>query len=232
MKLTAFFAAFALVCAGNALAIDLSSGHSTHSWSDGLGAYDCPGTQKWLQEPDPAGNLLACQDDVTIGFRAQAADDFMGDGDNLRSIGWWGGYWNGSPAPPDAFEVSFFLKAFGDCPGEMIYQEVDANYHETLVGTDGDYCIELDELIPKVDGENYEVSIVAVLIFPPQWGWATSLQGNGKQCCFRSEYFSFPDWVPGNTVFGSIYELSFVLFNDGATPVEESSWSGIKDLYR
>ncbi len=220
------------VAAGGAQALETHMGPSTHSWGDGLGAYDCPGVEKWLQGPDPDGSLTAAQDDVTIGFRAQTADDFMGDGETLKSIGWWGGYWNGSPAPPDAFEIQLFLKAFGDCPGEMVYQEVDAEYHESLVGSDADYCIELDEPLLKAEGENYSMSITALLVFPPQWGWATSLEGNGKQCCFRSEYFSFPDWVPGDQVFGVIYEMAFVLFNEGASPVEKSSWTSIKDQYR
>jgi hypothetical protein len=231
MKLTAFFAAFALVFAGSAMALDLSSGHQTHNWSDGLGAYDCPGVAKWLQEPDPAGNLISVQYDATIQFETRAADDFMGDGEYMVSFGWWGGYWNGSPVPPESMNFRIWAKAFGDCPGELLYEENDPNYHETLVGLDADYCIELDTPFLKADGENYMVGIQPVLVFPPQTGWATAIGGNGKQVCFQSDYFAYTDWVPGDVVFGSFYECAMVLFNEGGTPVEESSWGAIKALY-
>ncbi len=213
MKTTSLFGLLWCVLAGSALALDIQSGEQSRIWSDGRGVWDCPGLEKWYQPPDPAGNLLASQDDTTIPFRAEVADDFMGDGQYIWSIGWWGGYWGGSPRPPDAFEITIYAKATGDCPGEVLYQEVDSDYHETLVGTSADYCIELDENFYKAPGVNYQVSIVAVLNYPPQWGWAVSSQGNGKQVCFRSEYFSFPDWVPGIQVFGAFYETAFVLFN-------------------
>ncbi len=225
------FAVSTLALAGGAPAVDLRSPDVTHTWSDGLGAYDCPGKAKWLQAPAD-GNLLAAQNDETIGFYIDVADDFTGEGGFLDSFGWWGGYWNGSPSPPELFRFCIYARTVDDCPGELLYSELDSDYHETLIGSDSDYCIQLDQIFYKVDGENYSVSIVPTLAFPPQWGWAASPEGNGKQVCMRSEYFSYPDWTPGDIVYGDLLETAFVLFNAGVVSVEEHSWATIKGLYR
>ncbi len=163
-----------------------------------------------MQEPDGA-SLLSSQKDTTVPFETESADDFMGDGQLLLAIGWWGGYWGGSPVPPDAFRIRIYAKATDDCPGELLYDETIGDYHETLLGTSGEYCVNLGDPFLKADGVNYSLSIQAILNFPPQWGWATGT-GNGKQGCFRSDYFSYSDWVPWGDVLEP-YEHAFVLFN-------------------
>ena len=79
---------------------------------------------------------------------------------------------------------------------------------------------------------NPAFDITAIFCFPPQWGWANG-DGDGVEMHFRSAFFGFPDWVLGTVVFGNFREQSFILYNGdgGGTPVDETTWSGIKDLY-
>ncbi len=230
MKLVVFLAVIVLVFDA-ALALDTDSGSATRAWRD-YGAWDCPGVAKLLQEPDPSANLLAAQEDGINEFRIEAADDFPGDGGAIQSIGWWGGYWAGSPVPPDVFGIAIYAMEEDECPGDLLYSELDSDYHEILIGTDADYCVALDENFHKAVGETYQLSIVAYFTSLPQWGWASTIGGNGRQACFRSAYFGYADWTPGEVIYGQPYETAFILFNDPTDPVESHSWTTIKNLYR
>jgi hypothetical protein len=227
-KVTALFAICALAAVAANAAPQFSSGPYTVS-GDGLDAFDCTGTIKWEQPPDGASGLSS-QDDTCYPFSSECADDFMGDGNSVIGVGWYGVYWNGTPLAPDAFNVRFYSDASG-LPGTQLALTTTSNYNETA-GDPYGYCSDVDSF-SKADGVKYHLSIQAVLCFPPQWGFASGT-GNGAQGSFQSALFGFPTWVPNTTVFGIPYELAFLLYNDdgGGTPTEEASWSTIKNLYR
>jgi hypothetical protein len=227
-KVTALFAICALAAVAANAAPQLSSGPYTVS-GDGLDAFDCTGTIKWEQPPDGASGLSS-QDDTCYPFQSECADDFMGDGQSVIGVGWYGVYWNGTPLAPDAFNIRFYSDSSG-FPGTELSLTTSSNYNETAGAPNG-YCSDVTAF-SKADGVKYHVSIQAVMCFPPQWGIGTGT-GNGVQGSFKSALFGFPDWTTNSTIFGVPYELAFLLYNDedGGTPTEEASWSTIKNLYR
>jgi len=99
-KVTALFAICALAAVAANAAPQLASG--PYTVSDTQDAFDCgpANTIKWEQPPDGASGLSA-QDDTCYPFASECADDFMGDGNNVTAVGWYGVYWNGSPIAPD-----------------------------------------------------------------------------------------------------------------------------------
>jgi hypothetical protein len=195
---------------------------------DGLDVFDCEGDTKWEQLPN-GGGLMSSQDDVVYPFTSDLADDFAGDGEDLTGVGWWGGYWNGTAVPPDAFNVRVFADN-GGMPGDMIYEHQTADYNET-VGSPNGYCTNMPAF-NKADGATYWLSVQAVLVFPPQWGWASG-DGNGVGVWQRFPLLGFEDWTSSEVAFGDVRDASFVLYNeDGVLPVEEKTWSSVKNLYR
>jgi hypothetical protein len=160
-------------------------------------------------------SLLSSQDDQCYPFTSESADDFIGNGVFITSIGWWGGYWTTSPVAPDAFRIDIYTKDADDCPGELVFSE-------TLEGTDGGYCVELNDFFVNAEGERYCLVIRAVLCFPPQWGIGSSGDGNGTPACFRGERFGYADWVPRDQV-SAPYEHAFLLYGVDGTPVERTT---------
>jgi hypothetical protein len=191
-----------------------------------FGEFDCTGFAKWEQRPDGASGLSS-QDDTCYPFQSECADDFMGDGNSVIGVDWFGVYWNGTPLAPDAFNIRFYSDASG-LPGTQLAITTSSTYNETA-GNPYEYCSQVDPFT-KADGVKYHVSIQAVLCFPPQWGIATGT-GNGAQGSFRSALFGFPDWVPSSTAFGLPHELAFYLYNTTTTPVVETTWGSIKATY-
>ena len=231
MKKLAFFA-MALVVAGSASAEPvLESGPFTVQGWDGLDAFDCDGTVKDDFQQLPNGvSGLAAQDDQCYPFLAEIADNFTGDGDNLVGVGWWGVYWNGTPLPPDSFDITIYADD-GGVPGAELATTNTADYNETAGDPNG-YCSQIDSFA-KADGVGYHLDVTAVFCFPPQYGHATG-DGDGNEAHFKSDFFGFPDWVTATTVFGVAHDLAFILYNEegAGTPVDETTWTGIKDLYK
>jgi hypothetical protein len=228
MKKLALFAA-ALVIAGTANAeVQSDSGPFTVEL-DALDAFDCEGETKWEQLPN-GGTGASSQDDVCYPFESNTADNFVGDGTDMIGVGWWGVYWNGTPIPPDAFNIEIYADN-GGLPGALLAETSTTDYNET-VGSPNGYCSQIDTF-SKADGVTYHLSIQASFCFPPQWGWSSG-DGDGLQGSFRGALFGFPDWVSATTVFGVPYEFSMVLYNGDGPPVptEEKTWSGIKSLYQ
>lgn len=231
-KVAALFSIFAVAAAGNVLAVDIESG-SYPVDLDTQDAYDCGAIDsiKWEQLPNGATGM-ASQDDVCYPFAAEVADNFMGDGADVVGVGWWGVYWNGSPLPPDGFNIRIYADN-GGTPGDLLYQETAATYNETQ-GDPYGYCANLAAPFRKADGVGYHLSVQAQFCFPPQWGYSSG-DGDGLQAHFKSAFFGFPDFVTASTVFGVPYEGAFLLYNDGGggtVPTEDATWTSIKGLYR
>ena len=225
-KIAALVSIFAIAVTGNALALETQTGSSYQVDTDALDAFDCGEDFKWEQLPN-GGAGVAAQDDECYPFLAESADNFVGDGEMMIGAGWWGD-WDGS-AMLDAFEITIYADS-GNGPGEMIYTEVVTDYNETA-GAPFGYCALLSEPVMKADGETYWIDITSIYCFQPQWFWSVG-DGDGQEIYFKSDFFGFPDWVPGSIVFGGPRETAFLLYNEGGgVPTEEATWSEIKALY-
>jgi len=191
---------------------------------------DCDGEIFFEQLPDDGG-YLAAQDDLCYPLRFEHADDFVGTGDWITSVGWWGAYWSGNPLSPDAIRITLYAVDADGCPGESLSSQRIEEYEESRVGSEASFCVRLTEPFETRDGIAYALSILPELCFPPQTGWATAI-GNGQEGCFRSAFLDYPDWVPISETFtGAPYELAFVLVTDDVVPIERGSWGRIKALY-
>ena len=182
----------------------------------GLVASPAFGQYLWDNGDTACTNLLACQIGPT--FDAAVIDDFILSGTgviDVLDVHWTGGYWNGSPIPMD-FRVSFFDSdpAGAPNPPPAIYSAdfAFADVNETvspLCATHYDYYVDLPAAFEATAGEKYWLGVQALSDPFPQWGWASV---NGTQlspCYFGSDYFGFPFWTPGATVFGVDYDVSF-----------------------
>lgn len=228
MKKLALFAV-ALVVAGAANAeVQTDSGPFTVE-IDGLDAFDCEGTTKWEQLPNGATGASS-QDDACYPFDSHIADNFVGDGTDMIGVGWWGVYWNGTPLPPDAFNITIYSDN-GGVPGDVLATTTTTEYNET-VGSPNGYCSQIDTF-SKADGVTYHLEVQASLCFPPQWGWGSG-DGDGIEGHFRGELFGYVDWVPASLPFLVPYDFSMVLYNEDGdpTPTDETTWAGIKNLYK
>jgi hypothetical protein len=191
----------------------------------------CPGDIQFEQLPNGVSGI-ASQEDVCYPFLFEAADDFVGTGEPITTVAWWGEYWGGSPIPADAFHINIYTMSSGGCPEDLIYSHTSFDYDEDLDGSAAAYCAQLVPPFVSTSGATYELSIVASLCYPPQWGWDTG-DGNGQEGCWRSELYGVPEWTPlSDTPFGfEPYEFAFVLYRDLAVPIVESSWGAIKGFY-
>ena len=105
-----------------------------------------------------------------------------------------------------------------DCPGV---------YH---------YTADLPVPFEQEAGNYYFIQIQCVHIRTDycQWGWQQChvyYEWN-DEAVLKSDYFSVPDWTPLDQLVGYWFETSFVIYAEEPTPVEDSSWSTIKALYR
>lgn len=225
-----FFGTIAVMSASVALGATETMSDSYEVALDGLDAFDCEGETKWEQLPNGLGNL-ASQEDCTYPFLAESADNFVGDGDDMIGVGWWGGYWSGSPLAPDAFNVVVYADD-GGAPGDVIYTHNSTEYNETI-GSPNGYCTEI-EAFNKADGVTYWLSVQAVLCYPPRWGWAAG-EGDGTEGYLRYPFAGIPDFANPSQIdgIGIFIELAYVLYNaEGPVPVEEATWSKVKSLYQ
>ena len=218
-----------LMFAGDAFAFDSEAGpYTPGSEPDALGAFDCLGVVSDAQQLPNGISGTAAQDDVCYPFLAESVDNFVGDGNSLIGVGWWG---LDLLDEMDAFVVSI-LADDGGVPGEVLFTETLTEFNPTA-GEPNGFCANFAEEFEKVDGVTYWLNIYAVYCFPPQFFWATA-DGDGTQGWFRSDFLGFPDWVPMDVANpGSPYELAFIQYNrEGSTPLEETSWAGVKEQYR
>ena len=162
-------------------------------------------------------NLLSAQIDTGLPLVTEVADDFMLDGAYyITDVHWIGGFWNGSPVDPLAFQISFY-DDLNDCPGNLLYTETTANLSGTFVGIDNngsenfEYSTYLADPLLTAADTKYWISVQGIINFPPQYGWSGKTTIYGDDVEFRSEYFGFPDWVDGSTVFGTEYDVVFWL---------------------
>ncbi len=104
-------------------------------------------------------------------------------------------------------------------PDELLYYHECFDYYE-------DYDPEVEQYhyyqeIPYFDqepGTVYWISIQAVLLYPPQWGWCETYELWNDEGVIRSEYFGLPDWTPLTDALGYPVEFAFILWGADGLP--------------
>lgn len=182
----------------------------------------------WEQLPSKDTIGLAAQDDASYPLVSEVADEFVGNGNYLVGVEWWGLYWNGVPQTPESFRVRIYADDEG-LPGEPLYDQVITEFEETT-DDPNHYCALLPEAFEKTESATLHLSVQAALSFPPQWGWATALV-TGAECSARSTTFGSVEWVPGSDLFGDPNDVSFRLLESEESPVDERSWAAIKSHF-
>jgi hypothetical protein len=228
----------ALLVAGAAFAAP-----TLYTDTHGTGTYEYePGRDiKWAQYPLIGGSALSSQYDWVYPFYSECADDFFcEDGREIVAVEWWGQYWNGSPVPP----VAFIIRFYSDFPGPPWSQPLDLLYFYECVNYNEEYDPQYDqyhyfcELYPpffQEAGNIYWLSVQAVLLFPPQWGWCECdpMYYWNDEAVMDFALLGVARWTPISQIpdIGVYKELAFVLHSP-PSPVEDSTWGGIKALYR
>ena len=196
---------------------------------------------KWAQLPDLAGEFLASQYAADYPFDARSADDFYcEDGDPIIAIEWWGDYWNpGEPPYADYFVIRFYSDVPGppySRPGDLRYEEECLVYAEDPDGGGYHYVQELAVPFEQEAGEIYWISIQAVHLFfaGGQWGWFECLADDywNDEAVLVFPELGIPEWSPMTLVTGEYHELAFVLYGQVFSPVEATTWSGVKAMFR
>jgi len=196
---------------------------------------------KWSQLPDLEGNALASQLATDYPFDARAADDFeCVDGTPIVGVEWWGDYWNpGEPPYADYFVIRFYSDVPGppfSRPGDLLYEEDCLVYSEDPTG--GLYHYEQDLTLPfeQEAGEIYWISIQAVHLFftGSQWGWLECLPEHywNDEAVMVFPELGVPEWTTASLVLGEYAELAFVLYGEVFSPVESTTWTSVKAMFR
>ena len=171
----------------------------------------------YAQDPDFLG-LYASQNDTSGGFGpfATAYDNFsLGSTTALTEVQWRGGYYNPQTLGPiSAWTVAFYSDNAGQ-PGSLLSSfGIAGNAGETFLQLDvlGDpvYLYTATVNFSAGAGTTYWLSVVPDVAFPPQWGWTSSLQGDGV---------SYQDFF--GTRSANPTDLSFDLYMTQQTGVPE-----------
>lgn len=227
-----------------AVAATASAMPATHATTSGGGARH-GGTDQcsfWMQYPGPFGMIVCAQYDSVYPFYAECADDFMYPQfvAPVDGVEWWGNYWQGSPRPPDAFIIRFYGDVPGppfSHPGNLLYEESYQDYTEEYDPQYNLYRYYI-RLAPgsTFAGEPdtiYWISIQAVLVYYPQWGWAAcdEMYWWNDEGVLDFELLGIPRWTPLTQAGMDYAEFAFVLYEQ-AISVEAESWTGIKAMFR
>lgn len=194
---------------------------------------------KWIQTPLVGGNAYASQFDSVYPFYAESSDDFYCDDTRpIVAVEWWGLYWNGVVPP---YASSFVIRFYADVPasgglpshpGSLLYEEPCTVYTEQWDDYYGQYHYFQNLTVPfaQVPGHIYWCSVQAVHFFTggSQWGWCRSEQHWNDLAVMDFAFIGIPRW----TVISDNVDLAFGLYVVETSPVEDSTWGGIKALYR
>jgi hypothetical protein len=202
---------------------------------------------KWAQLPDLEGSAVSSEWCDDIGLITDLADDFFcEDGDPVVALEWWSTHYNCTagfdpPTPIDFFIVKFYADSGGCTPGMLLYDEGVYAWTEEYT-TGGDmysqfyYYAELPLPFLQEAGNLYWIQIQAYHTRTNycQWGWAQCLADYhwGCESVLKSDYFGVLDWTPLSQLIGYHFEPSYVIYGETYSPVESTTWSTVKSLYR
>lgn len=193
---------------------------------------------KWAQLPEVGGVAITSERSVALGIVSESADDFYCEnGSPIVAVEWWGADWTGQVI--DYFIIRFYSDVPGPpCshPGDLLYEEECHAFTYELIPGQFDqyyYYADLPCAFDQDGGNTYWISVQAV--HPTdQWFWLECDEPSywNDAGVVRSEYFGFPDWVTVEEATGTHREFSFVVYADVTSPVESTTWSGVKALFR
>jgi hypothetical protein len=193
---------------------------------------------KWVQLPDFDGQAYTSSYRTADGYWAESADDFLCEAGNpIVAIEWWGHDSSGGEIAQ--FVVRFYADVPGppfSHPGDLLYEqsifdftiesipEIDLAYH---------YTADLPIAFEQEAGNVYWISIMGVLE-SVQWYWWECLTEDywNDEGVIRSDFWEVPDWTAWSDFSTYYVEFAFVLYADVTNPVEDSTWGGIKALFR
>jgi hypothetical protein len=165
-------------------------------------------------------------------------DDFTAATDEaVTMIKWWG-YLAAGSGPVDRFVLTFYRSVGCTGPEGDAFAEravaswTEVAYDETVV----EYTATFDPVLMDA-GATYWVSVVAEMNIDPggYWLWA-SASPTLCPAMAMAPTFGILGWTPVYPmIFPDVPELearAFCLYTDGAVPLEQASWGGLKALFR
>ena len=140
----------------------------------------------FTQAFDQTGQVNSSQNDVGgFGVFAQVYDNFiLGAASTISEVQFTGGYFNPSQQGNiQSWNVQFYADSNGQ-PGMLLAtKNINNNGNETFLGIYNGtpiYTYDLPGLGFSAAGNTqYWLSLYPDMTFPPQWGWATSTDGDG-----------------------------------------------------
>ncbi len=193
---------------------------------------------KWTQLPEVGGVAITSEYRTTDTLLSESADDFFcEDGAPIVAVEWWGEDWTAGVI--DYFVIRFYSDVPGppySHPGDLLYEEECHDFTSELVSGQLNqyyYYADLPSAFDQDGGNVYWITIQAV--HPDdQWFWlecAVEYYWNDV-AVVKSEFFGFPDWTTVGDATATDREFSFVLYADVMSPVESTTWSGVKAMFR
>jgi hypothetical protein len=237
-----FMKKFAFVLALSMVATGLSIASEPEVFLPGPGGNPLGGdrTVLWLDNPDFDANCGSSEVIGAYALETEIANDFILEAPaTIRTMAWWGCYWNGFEGPiASSFNLRYYMDE-GCIPAADAFLEfiVPNDCHEMLAdggnGSTDFYYYTCDYEVPLDPNLYWFSAQLGDHEFPPQWGRQGADMTQVCDSAFRSAYFSYPNWVPAPDVFGDLYDAS-QMFDDEADPTatETASWGAIKGLYR
>jgi len=137
------------------------------------------------QPTDLKGGLPSQNDSNKFGNYSTVYDNFhLSSTANIGRVTWAGDYFIGTPSTITAFTLKFYGDNAGQ-PGSLLQTaSIAGNASETAAGTDTvplpffTYSAALPTAFAASGQTQYWMSIVADLIYPPQWEWETATGGD------------------------------------------------------
>lgn len=207
----------------------------------------------WAQmpQPGPSHYVGSHYDPMEPAWIIEAADDFFFSTlYPVVGVEWWGGYYRGGEVLPPPYVASFTIRFYSDVPadppdvpwshpGDLLHTYTTGAFSEVPAPEISQWIFHYEAVItdppPLSPGNIYWISIQAELVYDYQWAWVKCVEADWYQdeAVARSEPFGAPDWTPCEYLGTLPYmELAFVLYDEPGSPVEATSWSSIKALYR
>jgi hypothetical protein len=195
----------------------------------------------WSEPPDLNGQIGSSEQMLMYGLESEIANDFVVSGSVITKASWaWAWYDEyacGSHPSTPGFNLRFYEDT-GCMPGSIIadlsitgFEEEYLGCFET-VGIDDLFRATTDISVNVVPGQTYWCGVqVKDHTFPPQAGRLAASVVTDCESMFKSAYFGFPNWTRTRDVWGFSWDASQE-FWCGVTPVQGTSWSRIRALFR
>jgi len=155
---------------------------------------------------------------------ANVADDITptGAGWDIDSVGSWWVYGTWDSIPNIHFKV---YADSGGQPEQLPYIDLvveKANYTAINHTTIRAYVImELPSTLSLLNGSTYWISVVPSMATGYMLGWQGNVLG-GAEAWYKSDYYSYPQWVTMNSIHGQPIEVFFELYGSEINAIEET----------